>query len=43
MKAVKNRRVFAIPNTKIVASAIHTVETMRLIRQGLYPDLPAER
>lgn len=42
MKAVKNRRIFAVPNDKMVASAIHTVEALRLIRQGLYPDLPAE-
>lgn len=37
IKAVKEKRVYTIPYDRIVATGIHTPETIRLIREGMYP------
>lgn len=37
IKAVKEKRLYTIAYDKIVATGIHTPETVRLIRQGMYP------
>ena len=39
LKSVKNQRVYPIPFDHMYTPAIKTIDGLRMIRDGLYPDL----
>lgn len=43
IKAIKNRRVYAIPLMYMYASATRTLDGIRVFKQGLYPDVNGEK
>ena len=38
LKAVRENRVYPLPYDRIVATGIHTVETIKIIKNGMYPN-----
>ena len=42
IKAIKNKRVYAIPLMYMYASATRTLDGIRVFKQGLYPDVNGE-